>query len=117
MTREQARALARKNGNWTVSEIEAIDQFLGTLYEERDCGIFTSSEIGKLIEGASEDVRKTLQVEGYCTCGAFKEDKANPGLFEIARIAEGVRVYVKMPMTYCPACGRKREIFKEEMKK
>jgi len=55
-------------------------------------------------------------VEGYCTCGAFKEDKSDPGLYEIARIAEGVRVYVKIPMVYCPACGRKREMSNEEKK-
>ncbi len=109
MNQEKARALARQTGDWTINEIEAIDQFLEALYQERLCMIFTTGEIAGLLKKAEDETRKKEGISAYCECGAYSELEglAGQGLFQIARIAEKARIFIQIPMTYCPACGKR----------
>ncbi len=109
MNQEKARALARKCGEWAINEIQAIDEFLECLYEERLCMIFTTGEMAGLLKKVEDEVRKKEGISAYCECGVYLELEglAGQGLFQIARIAEKARIFIQIPMTYCPACGKR----------
>ena len=116
MNQEKARATARKTGDWSLNEIEAIDQFIGALYQERECLVITHGELKLMLKKAKKGAVRGSK--GYCACGAYKvlEGAGGLGLYQIARIAEEVRIFVQMPMRYCPACGKQVKTHEEEEK-